>query len=164
MASQNVAPPTAQQKNMDTTTAGNKDGHSVSKRLQKELMSLMASPHYIVLGCMLHVAPCGYLHESKHYWCVYFQVSGDSSITAFPDGDNLFSWVATINGGTGTVYESLKYKLSLTFPGQYPYSPPIVKFATPIYHPNVDEHGNICLDILKVLLILCSSLYRSFFL
>jgi ubiquitin-conjugating enzyme E2 C len=24
-----------------------------------------------------------------------------------------------------------------------------VKFVTPCFHPNVDEHGNICLDILK---------------
>ena len=86
-------------------------------------------------------------------------MSGDSSITAFPDGDNLFSWVATINGGKGTVYESLKYKLSLTFPGQYPYSPPVVKFATPIYHPNVDDHGNICLDILKVSITFCFTCY-----
>ena len=78
-------------------------------------------------------------------------MAGDSSITAFPDGDNLFRWVATIAGGPGTAYESLSYKLSLSFPSQYPYAPPIVKFMTPCYHPNVDNHGNICLDILKVL-------------
>ena len=26
---------------------------------------------------------------------------------------------------------------------------PTVKFETPCFHPNVDQHGNICLDILK---------------
>jgi ubiquitin-protein ligase len=31
----------------------------------------------------------------------------------------------------------------------YPYQSPTVKFATPCFHPNVDTHGNICLDILK---------------
>ena len=36
----------------------------------------------------------------------------------------------------------------------YPYSPPVVKFETPCFHPNVDQHGNICLDILKVTRIL----------
>ena len=77
-------------------------------------------------------------------------MSGDQSISAFPDGDNLFSWIATINGAKGTVYEGLSYKLMLSFPGRYPYVPPIVKFLTPIYHPNVDDYGNICLDILKV--------------
>lgn len=55
-------------------------------------------------------------------------------------------------GGEGTVYENLSYKLSLSFPGRYPYNPPVIKFVTPIFHPNVDENGNICLDILKVLL------------
>ena len=47
------------------------------------------------------------------------------------------------------VYESLKFKLSLEFPSRYPYVAPTVKFVTPIFHPNVDQDGNICLDILK---------------
>ena len=76
-------------------------------------------------------------------------MSGDSTVSAFPDGDNLFSWVAQISGGPGTLYEGLKYKLSLSFPPQYPYTAPTIKFVTPCYHPNVDSHGNICLDILK---------------
>ena len=78
-------------------------------------------------------------------------MSGDATVSAFPAGDNLFEWVATIVGGTGTVYDSLKFKLSLSFPSRYPYSAPVVKFTTPCYHPNVDGDGNICLDILKVL-------------
>ena len=77
-------------------------------------------------------------------------MSGDSTVSAFPDGDNLFHWIATIVGGKETAYEGLKFKLSLTFPSRYPYTPPIVKFVTHCYHPNVDNHGNICLDILKV--------------
>jgi ubiquitin-conjugating enzyme E2 C len=47
------------------------------------------------------------------------------------------------------VYEGQKYRLSLTFPSGYPYVAPTVKFETPCYHPNVDQHGNICLDTLK---------------
>ena len=35
------------------------------------------------------------------------------------------------------------------FPAEYPYAAPTIKFVTPIFHPNVDTHGNICLDILK---------------
>ena len=78
------------------------------------------------------------------------QMSSDPTVSAFPDGDNLFHWIATIVGGAGTVYDNLKYKLSFQFPSRYPYVPPVVKFTTPCYHPNVDTHGNICLDILKV--------------
>lgn len=48
------------------------------------------------------------------------------------------------------VYEGIVFKLSLAFPSDYPYSAPTVRFETPCYHPNVDLHGNICLDILKV--------------
>ncbi|XP_006890763.1 PREDICTED: ubiquitin-conjugating enzyme E2 C-like isoform X3 [Elephantulus edwardii] len=48
-----------------------------------------------------------------------------------------------------SVYEDLRYKLSLEFPSGYPYNAPTVKFLTPCYHPSVDTQGNICLDILK---------------
>ncbi|KAI8592528.1 ubiquitin-conjugating enzyme E2 [Geranomyces variabilis] len=70
-------------------------------------------------------------------------------ISAFPDGDDLMNWTATITGPAGTVYENLSYKLAMKFPPSYPYSVPTVLFKTTCYHPNVDMRGNICLDILK---------------
>ncbi|XP_037796085.1 ubiquitin-conjugating enzyme E2 C-like [Penaeus monodon] len=100
----------------DRAIAG-RDSHSVSKRLQHELMTLM--------------------------------MSANKGISAFPEGDNLFKWIGTITGPASTVYEGLSYKLSLEFPSSYPYSAPTVKFVTSCFHPNVDLHGNICLDILK---------------
>lgn len=53
-------------------------------------------------------------------------------------------------GAKGTPYEGLSYKLSLRFPLDYPFKPPQVKFETPCFHPNVDQFGHICLDILQV--------------
>ena len=47
------------------------------------------------------------------------------------------------------VYEGLTFKLCLKFPTSYPYEAPQVTFITPCFHPNVDQYGNICLDILK---------------
>uniref|UniRef100_A0A8B9MQR4 Ubiquitin-conjugating enzyme E2 C n=1 Tax=Accipiter nisus TaxID=211598 RepID=A0A8B9MQR4_9AVES len=76
-------------------------------------------------------------------------MSGDKGISAFPESDNLFKWIGTIDGAAGTAYEELRYKLSLEFPSGYPYTAPTVRFLTPCYHPNVDTQGNICLDILK---------------
>eukprot|EP00762_Andalucia_godoyi_P006665 ANDGO_06156.mRNA.1 putative ubiquitin-conjugating enzyme E2 C len=70
-------------------------------------------------------------------------------ISAFPDGDNLFSWTGTIEGSVDTPYAGHRYKLHLQFAAQYPYSAPTVRFETPCFHPNVDSYGNICLDILK---------------
>lgn len=78
------------------------------------------------------------------------QMSSDPGISAFPEGDNIFSWAGTIQGSVGTVYEGLTYKLNLRFPSDYPFKPPEVKFVTFCFHPNVDQAGNICLDILKV--------------
>lgn len=75
--------------------------------------------------------------------------AGEKSVSAFPDGENLFYWVATIMGPLDTVYEGLTYKLRLEFPHTYPYTAPVVRFTTPCFHPNVDNNGNICLDILK---------------
>ncbi|XP_071615702.1 ubiquitin-conjugating enzyme E2 C [Heliangelus exortis] len=76
-------------------------------------------------------------------------MSGDKGISAFPESDNLFKWIGTIDGAAGTAYEELRYRLSLEFPPGYPYTAPTVRFLTPCYHPNVDTQGNICLDILK---------------
>jgi ubiquitin-conjugating enzyme E2 C len=70
-------------------------------------------------------------------------------VTAFPDGDNLLAWAATVKGSDAGVYDGLTFNLSMNFPSNYPISAPVVKFETPIFHPNVDQSGNICLDILK---------------
>ena len=55
----------------------------------------------------------------------------DKGISAFPDGDKLFEWIATVHGPADSVYEGLKYKLLLEFPASYPYSVPRVRFVTP---------------------------------
>ncbi|XP_075521292.1 ubiquitin-conjugating enzyme E2 20-like [Primulina tabacum] len=76
-------------------------------------------------------------------------MGGDADISAFPEEDNIFCWKGTITGSKDTVFEGTEYKLSLSFPADYPFKPPKVKFETSCFHPNVDLHGNICLDILQ---------------
>ncbi len=49
------------------------------------------------------------------------------------------------------IYAGLTFKISISFPANYPYVAPSIKFDTPCYHPNVDITGGaICLDILQV--------------
>jgi ubiquitin-conjugating enzyme E2 C len=70
-------------------------------------------------------------------------------VSAFPSEDNMFLWSASLSGPLSTAYTGHTYKLTISFPPDYPYSPPTLKFTTGIWHPNIDLHGNICLDILK---------------
>jgi len=40
------------------------------------------------------------------------------------------------------------FRLEMNFPPEYPFKPPKVLFKTKVYHPNVDEKGQVCLPII----------------
>nr|CAD2171643.1 unnamed protein product [Meloidogyne enterolobii] len=92
-----------------------------------------------------------------------------SLCNAGPIGDDHLNWQATITGPPTTPYDGGVFYLNINFPEAYPIKPPRVWFKTKIYHPNINDNGGICLDILqkkwspaltisKVLLSICSLL------
>lgn len=82
------------------------------------------------------------LNEFKKYPNENFEVS-------LPNINDLYSWNAIIYGPKDTIYENGKFNLSIFIPEHYPFEPPVIKFITPIYHPNISINGDICLNIIR---------------
>ena len=73
-----------------------------------------------------------------------------ANVSAGPENEsNLLNWRASILGPEGSAYAGGLFFLKIQFTAQYPFSPPRVQFVTKVYHPNINENGGICLDILK---------------
>ncbi|KAJ6216008.1 hypothetical protein RDWZM_010508 [Blomia tropicalis] len=61
---------------------------------------------------------------------------------------NFFEWEAYITGPESTVYEGGVFTARLTFPADYPLSPPKMQFICDMFHPNVYPDGRVCISIL----------------
>ncbi|KAG7387385.1 Ubiquitin-conjugating enzyme E2 T [Phytophthora boehmeriae] len=71
-------------------------------------------------------------------------------VSAWPKDDKIDQLEAQILGPDGSPYEKGVFQLEIEIPERYPFEPPKVRFLTPIYHPNIDDGGRICLDTLKM--------------
>jgi ubiquitin-protein ligase len=47
------------------------------------------------------------------------------------------------------IYNQKAFQIELKLPNDYPFKAPEVRFITPIYHPNVDDKGKICVEIIN---------------
>ncbi|CAG8449063.1 7276_t:CDS:2 [Diversispora eburnea] len=71
-------------------------------------------------------------------------------IVCYPIDDSFMRFCAQIKGPKDTPYEEGTFKVDVQIPARYPLEPPKMQFITPIYHPNIDDAGRICLDLLKM--------------
>ena len=64
-------------------------------------------------------------------------------------GNDLQHFTAVIEGVEDTIFEGAVFVLSIELGVKYPAEPPLVKFVTKCFHPNIYRDGKICLDILQ---------------
>jgi ubiquitin-protein ligase len=61
---------------------------------------------------------------------------------------NIYEWKFVLSNPHSTYYKGGKYEGIVTFPKDYPLKPPIVKFTSKLFHPNVYHDGKLCISIL----------------
>lgn len=83
-------------------------------------------------------------HELK-----LLQTDPPEGIEAVPLDPLCYHWQATITGPQDSPYEGGHFYLFLQIPSAYPMKPPVVKFITKIFHPNVSRHGDIGIDSIQ---------------
>jgi len=72
-----------------------------------------------------------------------------TSVTAAPaKDDDIMKWNAVIFGPDDTAWEGGTFQLTMEFTEEYPNKAPDVRFTTKMFHPNIYQNGQICLDIL----------------
>ncbi len=99
------------------------------------------------------------------------QTDPPAGVSASPVADNVMQWYvsrrkesdeihrngntdaghrnAVIIGPADTPFEDGTFRLVMQFEEQYPNKPPLVKFISQMFHPNVYATGELCLDILQ---------------
>ena len=70
-------------------------------------------------------------------------------IVCRPLDNDITIWEAIIFGQDDTEWENGIFKLRIEFTSEYPTKPPLVKFLTKMFHPNIYQNGDICIDILQ---------------
>ncbi|XP_045465088.1 NEDD8-conjugating enzyme Ubc12 [Harmonia axyridis] len=68
--------------------------------------------------------------------------------TEFSDPDDLLNFRLIICPDEG-FYKNGRFIFSFKVGPNYPHEPPKVKCETSVYHPNIDQQGNVCLNILR---------------
>jgi len=60
--------------------------------------------------------------------------------------DNLLYWIVKMQP-LEPPYNKGAFLIEINFPAEYPFKPPKLLFQTKVYHPNIDEKGQVCLPV-----------------
>lgn len=121
-----MASPTT--RNTTTASSGGAAAHHNNSNNPSSSAALLLSRQYKQMRTDKDIPgiSVGLVHSSVFEWEVMLMLSEDQ--------DDLYG------GGI--------FRAKLTFPPDYPHSPPTLQFSTPIFHPNVYENGVVCISIL----------------
>ncbi|XP_072310392.1 ubiquitin-conjugating enzyme E2 L3a [Eucyclogobius newberryi] len=64
------------------------------------------------------------------------------------DESNILNWQGLIVSDCPP-YDKGAFRIEIIFPAEYPFKPPKITFKTKIYHPNIDDKGQVCLPIIS---------------
>ncbi|XP_024515393.1 ubiquitin-conjugating enzyme E2 5 isoform X1 [Selaginella moellendorffii] len=92
---------------------------SPSRRREMDVMKLMMSDYKVEM-----------LNDGMNEFIVDFQGPADRILLPGP-------------------YESGVWKVRVELPDSYPYKSPSIGFVNKIFHPNVDDSGSVCLDVIN---------------
>lgn len=57
---------------------------------------------------------------------------------------DMYKWNIKFDGPEDSDYAGGRFSVDITFPSDYPNSRPECKFHDDVFHPNIDEEGNVC--------------------
>lgn len=75
------------------------------------------------------------------------QKDKESGLWAEPySADNVQHIHATFHGPPGTPYEGGTFSIEIRVPSEYPFKPPMMRFNTKIWHPNISSQ-TVCMRL-----------------
>ncbi|KAI9835794.1 MAG: hypothetical protein M1838_005218 [Thelocarpon superellum] len=79
----------------------------------------------------------------------YKTLSKEAWVNIQLNEENVMNWtVGLIVLNPDSLYHGGYFKAKMSFPSNYPYSPPGFKFLRPLFHPNIYADGKLCISIL----------------